>query len=594
MVGIARPMLRISAKRRVAAYVIMVAAAPAVVVPASSDDRPFLRSMDAPNELERRAAPQRPRYDEQQPRPSAQVDAPPSPRRDSVMQEAIPPPVDRGDLAPVMADDGSGLPYELWRGLNTEAIEGLISTIEIPPRSPTLHGLWKRLIGAPSNAGSGGPADMHFLALRIEVLYRSGLAREAAAELARSGGVQSPIISILEARNALATGDGDAACKKIGSVQPGGADVPKLLKGQAVLMSGYCAAVAGDTAGAGLAAELAREEGLDASPGLDALDAMAIGAKPNYHAAKVVTLLDYRIAEKAGGLPHKMVLEHGEPALLAALASDSATPVDLGLPATEAAARLNALSPETLAAIYRVNAGTGGTDGASRRSKLLQEAEAQSNPNEKARLIQAFIDDAKRDGLGFQAMQIMAQAAGSLRPDPSLAAFGPTAAEVGIASGDYEMVRRWAAVGGGRLDHWAALADIADARSQDRGQSLAALERMATTNRFSPDTLNRLATVLEALDYVVPIPLWEAANRTPQPTGGYLPETGVLSQLQDAAKKQEFGRTVLLTTKSLGPTGAEGANLIALGDSIRALKRAGLEPDARKLAVEALLASWPR
>ncbi len=46
--------------------------------------------------------------------------------------------------------------------------------------------------------------------------------------------------------------------------------------------------------------------------------------------------------------------------------------------------------------------------------------------------------------------------------------------------------------------------------------------------------------------------------------------------------------------KSLAVTGAEGANLIALGDSIRALKRAGLESDARKLAVEALLASWPR
>ncbi len=587
-------MSRMVQKYRAAASMLLLAGATLLAAPAWSDDRPFLRSMDAPDEPEPRTPPQRPRYDEQQPRPSAQVEAPPGARRDSVMQEAIPPPVDRGELAPVMADDGSGLPYELWRGLNTEAIEGLISTIEIPPRSPALHGLWKRLIGAPARTGSGGPPDMQFLALRIEVLYRSGLAREAAAELAREASGGSALISILEARNALATGDGDAACKKIASVQPGSSDVPKLLKGQAVLMSGYCAAVAGDTAGAGLAAELAREEGLVASPGLDALDAMTIGAKPNYHPAKVVTLLDYRIAEKAGGLPHKMVLEHGEPALLAALASDPSTPVDLGLPATEAAARLNALSPETLAGIYRVNAGAGGADSASRRSKLLHDAEAQSSPNEKARLIQAFIDDAKRDGLGFQAMQIMAQATASLRPDPSLAAFAPSAAEIGIASGDYEMVRRWAAVAGGRLDHWAALADIADARSQDRGQSLAALERMATSGRFSPDTLNRLATVLEALDYVVPIPLWEAANRTPQPTGGYLPETGVLSQLQDAAKKQEFGRTVLLTMKSLGPTGAEGANLIALGDSIRALKRAGLEPEARKLAVEALLASWPR
>ena len=112
--------------------------------------------------------------------------------------------------------------------------------------------------------------------------------------------------------------------------------------------------------------------------------------------------------------------------------------------------------------------------------------------------------------------------------------------------------------------------------------------------RLDPTLLHRIATVLDALAYDVPIPLWEAASRTPQPAGGFLPETGVLSELQDAAKKHEFGRTVLLTMKTLGPNGAEGAHMIALGDSIRALKRAGLEGDARRLGFEALFGSWPR
>jgi hypothetical protein len=34
--------------------------------------------------------------------------------------------------------------------------------------------------------------------------------------------------------------------------------------------------------------------------------------------------------------------------------------------------------------------------------------------------------------------------------------------------------------------------------------------------------------------------------------------------------------------------------MIALGDAIRALKRAGLESDARRLGFEALLPGWPR
>jgi hypothetical protein len=149
--------------------------------------------------------------------------------------------------------------------------------------------------------------------------------------------------------------------------------------------------------------------------------------------------------------------------------------------------------------------------------------------------------------------------------------------------------------GSGDLSHWLALIDIADSEAtSDRGRSLAYIEDLAVGGRLDPILLHRLATVLDALEYNVPIPLWEAASRTPQPSGGFLPETGVLSQLQDAAKKREFGRTVLLTMKTLGPNGAKGAHMIALGDSIRALKRAGLEADARKLGFEALFASWPR
>ena len=37
--------------------------------------------------------------------------------------------VERGDLAPVMAPDGSGLPYELWQGLDVGRLERLISEI---------------------------------------------------------------------------------------------------------------------------------------------------------------------------------------------------------------------------------------------------------------------------------------------------------------------------------------------------------------------------------------------------------------------------------------------------------------------------------
>lgn len=525
--------------------------------------------------------------------------------QNAVVRGVIPEAVEKGDLSPVMSTDGSGLPYELWRGVNVAALEKLIASIEIPPRSPTLHELWKRLI----TSAAGDASNAAFTALRLEALFRSGLARAAAAEIAKNpDAVNDPLLMSLEARNELAAGHPDKACEMVTRAAAQKGNIPARLKGQVILMAGYCSAIHNDIAAAGLAADMAREEGVEPSPGLQALDALSINSKPKFKAAKEVSLLDYRIAERVGGLPPKMVLEKGEPALLVALATDPSTPIDLGLPATEAAARLNALTPNGLAGIYRANAeaiapdallSDQGPKGIARRAALFKAAETEQTPMRKTRLIRAFLDDAKHEGLSIISAKMIAPVAAAVQPAPEISWFAETGVEIGLASGRYDMARNWIALSDepGRasgLDYWRALVDIADPNEPQRGKSLASLESYAVGGKFAPGTLQRLATVLEALDYLVPIPLWEAANRAPQTNSGYLPETGVLTELQDASKKQEFGRTVLLVMKALGPNGAEDAHLLALGDSIRALKRAGLEPDARRLGLEALLPTWPR
>ena len=53
-----------------------------------------------------------------------------------------------------------------------------MARLEIPPRSPALHALWRRLVTASVTPPSGGETDRHFEALRLEALYRSGLLRE--------------------------------------------------------------------------------------------------------------------------------------------------------------------------------------------------------------------------------------------------------------------------------------------------------------------------------------------------------------------------------------------------------------------------------
>ena len=514
--------------------------------------------------------------------------------------------VDRTDLSPVMANDGSGLPYELWRGLDVATLEGLIAEIEIPPRSPALHALWLRLITSDLPPPTGGVADQHFAALRLETLYRSGLLETASRELAKLP-AGNALVATLAARNEIGQGKKVEACA---TAQSGGvpdASFPKHLKGEAALVSGYCALVAGDTAGAGLAAEIAREQGLD-SPGVQALEAASTGAKPKIAAKAAISLLDYRVIEAAGGtFDIAAILNQAAPSLLAALALDPGTSPGLKLAAAEAAAQVNAITPEKLAEIYREQTGPPpespqGASTPERRAALFRAAESEITPQKKVRLIRSFLDDAHRAGQYLTALGMIAPVSQSVIPAPEIGWYAETGLEVALAAGDYQTARRWAAFnaslgspGNGNLDHWLALIDIAEAGPPaDRNADLHYAEQLATHGRLDATLLHRLATVLDALDYNVPIPLWEAASRTPQPAGGHLPETGVLSQLQEASKKQEFGKTVLLAMKTLGPNGAEGAHMIALGDSIRALKRAGLEGDARRLGFEALFASWPR
>ena len=574
-----------------------------------AEARPYLRPMTSPEGQPGPVPGERAPATAKPPGLEAGQPQPAGAAQQSVMRDAIPPSVEKGDLAPVMAGDGSGLPFELWQGLDAAAIEGLMKDLEIPPRSPALHNLWKRLITSDVTPPAGAQSNTQFAALRLEALYRSGLAKDAAAELAKQPAASDPLFATLAARNELASGNAEKACEIARQSATMKGSVPPLLKGQAILLSGYCAVLANDAAAAGLTAELAREAGVEASAGLEALDAFSIGAKPAASQAKRMSLLDFKIVERAGGAPIKDLPGKSEPALLVALGSDSAATPDTQLQAAEAAARLNALAPDGLAATYQSLAGGEAADAlltgdhqqtALRRAALFKAAIAEQTPMKKTRLMRALVDDAKRQGLLFQTLQMLAPVTATINPQPEVIWFAETATEIGIASGQLDLARRWIALAGGpggapaaNLGHWLALADIADPALENRGASLSALESLAVTGKFTPESLHRLATVLDALAYQVPIPLWDAASRTPQPNTGYLPPTGVLSELQDAAKKKEFGRTVLLVMKALGPAGAEGAHMIALGDSIRALKRAGLEADARRLGVEALLASWP-
>jgi hypothetical protein len=534
-------------------------------------------------------------------------------RRDrSFLQEDLAPPpayeergrgVIREELDPVLAADGSGLPHELWSGLSAKEFAEAIAVLELPPRSPALHALWRRLIGSKTVPVTGTD-DARFTALRVEALDQSGLIDEVADVLARDPAADSdPVLLALKARSEIGLGNVERACEIARGLLARQSELPKPMQADILLITGACAVQRGDTAAAAIQAGLLRELDLGGA-GVDFLDSVASGLKPEIPTGVKLSLLDYRIAALGGPLDRTRLIEGASPALLAGLAHDPRVAPDVRLAAGEAAVALNVIPAEDLAPLYRAD-GAGGDAGTIERAKLFVAAEREQTPQKKARLIRAFLDEARRAHLYWPALKLMASPTHALAPVPEIGWFAETAIEVSIASGSTDAVRQWASVVDSPytasqgaphpLAHWATLAEIAD-QSSPAGplQSLAAVETLATHGRFDPAVLHRLVTALDALDIGVSAGLWDLAGRSPQPAGGHLPDTGVLSQLAEASQKRQFGRTVLLVLRTIGPQGAEGAHMIAFGDALRALKRAGLVAEARQLALEGLFGVWPR
>jgi len=510
--------------------------------------------------------------------------------------------VEHGELDPVMAPDNSGLPLDLWRGLDLTTFEEHLSRLDLPPRSPVLHQLWRRMLLSAATPPSGAPSTDHFLALRLEALYRSGLLGDM-TEVITNAGSTGPLVLALSARKEIGLGRKDEGCRTITSLAAPSAGLPGRLKGEMQLLMGYCAAKAGDVQAADLAASLAREEGVEAELPLDVLAGVASGSKPQVRLPKRVLLLDYRFLELLGPVNGAQFFDKAEPALLAALAQDATVDARLRIAAAETALRLNALAPEALANLYRRHefsqaelsdptASRG--DALLRRALLFRGTELSRSPAQQSRMAKVLLDDARRSAAAVQTARMLAPLLETLRPGPDTDSFSEIAVEIALAAGQFDAARRWTDTASA-AQHWLALIDIADpARHGGRLPSLQLIEDFALRGRLNPQALHRIATVLDALDIDVPVPLWDAASRTPQPSGGYLPDTGVLADLAQSAQRGDAGRTILLVMRTLGTDGPEAANILALGDSIRALKRVGLETDARRMGLEALLPVWPR
>ena len=525
------------------------------------------------------------------------------------------PGIESGDLAPIRDGEGSGLPIGVWQGMDAATLEKLFSKIDLPPRSPTLSRLWLQLLTSEASFGAD-KAGIELKILRLEALYRSGHFEELLKLPTERGADQSGrhMAEFIRAKAELGLGRVKSSCDRLKNAGPAGTGMPKGLAIELLKMTIFCRAQAGDINGANLVVDLARDQGIGTTYATRAVLALEAKKRNAPKLPRKVDLVDFNFTALFPKAHLADLIEKASAPVLSAMLNDRRQPQDAYLKIAERCFKLNIIGAQKMADIYKgvkFDPGELNNPRASvsryknrpeGRALLYQTVEYERDPMRRASFITQLMTSARKAGLYGKVGRLLKRPLDHIPQTNALQWFSETAIEIALLSGQYEKALSWAIFGSEgdnenprNLLNWLTLIDIgAPENVLPKGAGLVSTEEAALAGRFSPPTLHRLVTVLDALKYDVPIRLWNHASSAPQPSSGHLPDTGILPKLETAARNNQYGKVILYSMIALGRDGPGGAHMIALGDTIKAMSGAGMKNEARQIALEALYAVWPR
>jgi hypothetical protein len=477
---------------------------------------------------------------------------------------------------------------DLWSNSDASVIAVLLDRMPAAPQSAASQMLARRVLATGAEAPRGDATNA--TRERFEALGKLGLADDLAVMAAGVGAaINDPLVAQYAAQAELARGRRAEACargRSAVSEQP----PPFILR-----LRAYCAAVGGDRAAADLALELARSQNAADAwyTGAVAAAGGATAARPP--AARYDNSLTAQLSLAGRLTPGPNPLNNASTLALVSLARSDAAPQPVRaqaaalayvrgvLPAAETRTILAATPaeiasnlPALASTLRRVQAAPGSPDAATAIAELLGRA---SSPAEFARFSAFFKDDI---------------AALTAAPTPAASVLYARAA---IATGDAVLARRLtqaARDGGadaaalGPLD--AALAVMAGARAQEG--VMAVRRRIDASGAPQARATARDVAIMAAAG----LPIDEGAQAfvlANPPQGGARADSGAMLALNNAVERRASGEVALLAVVGSGETGPARLDAESAERIIRALRAVGLQDDARRFAVEALLAGAP-
>ena len=516
----------------------------------------------------------------------------PPPARIQVQELASVNPNETGLIDEAHGSLGAGM----WGGSSLGLIARGLPLLPNQPAWRSLRGLELRLLETPASLPAGKQDGEPPLALRAGKLAAMGAASDASQLASHMPGPKmTPTLRRLQIDGALLSGDNATACAQEPALR---AALPGDNYAQQIQV--FCQFLAGKGNEAALGVDLLRDQKLKDPAffaGADTLSGLPAGktdwvtqASPVGAAMAIQAKLPLPDAA-VNGAP---------PALLPALVRAPTLSPEAHLAAAERAVALGVTPADPLRQLYEgVTATSDPSAGANEagrtpksRALLFKAAEAQPDPVKRAELIQRALGaDAAT------APMVYAPMLAEMQPTPDLAAFAPWAVRALLAAGRFEAAKPWLGllraeglIGGDSAT--AALKPIARLAGLTDPLTAADIAAWKQARNETPADAAKHGLLLLCLSKALGDPAegedWLNLLDGPSIITGKVSRSALSVGLLQAASSQRRGETALYALLSLGE--ARDAEPGEFAQLVWALNTAGLQSDARALAVEIALA----
>jgi hypothetical protein len=510
-------------------------------------------------------------------------------------QSALPAPIETQELhqldawtVSALARSDGALPGDLWNRSDPAFIGALFDRLPAAYDSPAAQNLARRVLFSGGDAPSGDAAAA--AQKRFEAIGRMGAADELSIMAGGAGSsLNDVVIAQYAAQAELARGRRAEACAR--GRAPDLGDTPPVF---ILRLRAYCAAVDGDRAAADLALEVAHGAAADDAWYRAAVSAAAGAPAARLPAARYDNSLATQLSIAAHLRPGANPLNNASTLALLALARNEQAPQPVRAQAAALAFRRGVL-PVSEARTILLATPAEATTGVPAVVAALRTVQASPGSLDAATAIAGILRQAAAPGDFFAAARLFRDDIISLQTAPDAAAalvFARAALVLGNAEAAQRLIASARQAGANEaalapLD--AALIALAGARS-DQG-TVAMQRRIDAAGASMAARAARDVTILAALGAPVD-GATQAFLVAHAPTGGARSDSGAMLALASAVERGALGEAALLAVIAAQPSPAR-LDAESIERIIRALRGVGLEADARRFAVEAILAGAP-